>query len=149
MDENASIEARRLSGTGRILIDDLCDGSINVLRGTAANSLVRMTGGLDDHGTIEINSSRGAYDAGGNIHVGPDDGTSSDPVVFDGCIRIYDDNGAPVPDHGDLDGYITINGCHATADDLNICIDGFVNGSININQPDCQNQVTRSCGTCP
>ncbi|RJP39365.1 MAG: hypothetical protein C4547_03575 [Phycisphaerales bacterium] len=87
--------------------------------------------------------------AGGDIHVGPDDDTSTDPVVFDGCIRIYDNDGQPVPDHGDLDGDITVNGCYATADDLNITVDGDISGAITINQDTCQNQVTWTEGNCP
>ncbi|RJP42427.1 MAG: hypothetical protein C4547_00345 [Phycisphaerales bacterium] len=89
------------------------------------------------------------HDAGGDIHVGPDDDTSTDPVVLDGCTRIHDNGGWPVPDRGDLNGDITVNGCHATADDLNICVDGALNGSIDINQSGCQNQVAYPCTGCP
>jgi len=134
---------------GRVLIDGLCDAAIEIEEKTHSNSLIRMTDGLDDNGTILINSSAGDLDAGGYIHVGPDDGTSTDPVVFDGCTRIYDDDGQPVPDHGDLNGDITLNGCHATADDLNIAVEGALNGSITINQATRQNQVTWSPGDCP
>jgi len=147
--DSAVIEIKRLNGTGRVLIDGLCDADVVVLNETVANSLIRMTEGLDDNDTILINSSAGDFDAGGDIHVGPDDGTSTDPVVFEGCTRIYDNNGQPVPDHGDLNGDITVNGCHATADDLKITVDGDINGSITINQPNCSNQVTHSEGDCP
>ncbi len=85
----------------------------------------------------------------GDIQVGPDDDTSTDPVVFDGCIKIRDNDDTPVPDHGDLDGDITVNGCHATADNLNITVEGALNGSIDINQATCQNQVSWTSGSCP
>ncbi len=40
-------------------------------------------------------------------------------------------------------------GCHATAADLNICIDGATSGNFTITQTGCPNQVIPACGTCP
>ncbi len=68
-------------------------------------------------------------------------------VIFDGCIRVMDEDGSG--DDGDLDGDIIVVGCHSTLADLNICIDGATNGNVTITQTDCANQVIADCGTCP
>ncbi len=149
--DGASISANKLGADGRILIDGLCDAGIVVNKGTNATSLIRMTLGLDDHGLIVINDSETSdKNADGDIFIG-DPAPPQDPgfVVFDGCIRVKE-NPNPPGGGGDLNGDIDVVGCHATSADLNICIDGNVNGSITIEQTDCDPQVTHSCDdNCP
>ena len=99
----------------------------------------RLVGGLD-HGSIEINTSRGSFNADGDIRVGPT-GVMTD-IVFDGCIHIYDDGAVG---DGALNGVLIVRGCHATAADLDICIDGPHNNNVKIEQTGCTNQVDWSC----
>ena len=70
--------------------------------------------------------------------------TPLEEVTFDGCIYVRDESGSG--NDGDLNGYITVVGCHATDDDLCICVDGSVGqGAITITQTGCTEQVTHSC----
>jgi len=147
----ASVEMKRMTSTGRILIDGECHGAIVVQEDTVANSLIRMISGLYSGGTIEVNASEDEHDANGIIQIG-NPWSTGDPqqVTFDGCIRVYDeDPNGNTGEHGNLGGYIYVNGCHTTGHDLNICIDGDVTGGIVISQEGCQNQVGHSCGICP
>lgn len=115
---------------------------------THANSSIRL-GGLGSGGRILLTSNNPglatAHDVNGVLEIG-DFQSFSPPVVFDGCIRTYSN---AFGGGGDLDGLLHVRGCHATADDLNICLDGALNGSILISQFGCTNQVTWSCSGCP
>lgn len=129
-----------LGGRARILIDGQCDGSISIGTKTDSLTLIHLLDGLGSGGSIEINASEGNFDADGDIHVGPS-GLSIPDITFDGCIHIYDKLGSG--DGGDLNGALTIQGCHD--DDLDICIDGSDNGNVTITQTGCTNQVDWSC----
>ncbi len=135
-----------LGGVGRILVDGLMDGAIRIGKKTTSLTLIHLSGGLGEFGTVELNTSEGAFNAEGVITVGSGPcGLSMPDVTFDGCIRIYKDS---VSGHyGDLDGAISVRGC--LTDDLNICIDGDDNGNVGICQTGCTNQVGWSCTTCP
>jgi len=100
--------------------------------------------GLGSDATLEINATEGVLDANGVIYVGP----SSPPnplndITFDGSIAVYDDGSGG---GGDLRGAIVVVGCHATADNLEICLEGGDGGeNIKIKQNGCTNQVGWSC----
>jgi len=137
-----------LNGTGRILVDGVCDGTISVANQTDSGSLIRLLDGLEDNGQIVINADEGPNNAGGRIEIGVSNlGIFPPPplsqVIFDGAISIHDETGTG--NGGDLDGDIRVFGCHATSDDLSICIDGSDNGNVDIYQGGCSNQVTWSC----
>ena len=123
---------------GKILIDGLCDGPIMIGKQTDAGTLIHLVDGLDA-GSIEINTTEGSFDADGDIRVGPT-GQITD-IVFDGCIHIYDGSHGG----GALNGALIVRGCHATTDDLDICIDGPHNDNVIIEQAGCPNQVDWSC----
>ncbi len=138
-------------GGGRILVSGETTGTIKVGKSTASLTLIQLAGGLASGATLEINTTRGNFGVGGDIQLGGPywiSSSSPPPLTFDGCIRIYDDAGAP-PKGGNLKGDLTVIGCHATADDLNICVDGNDNGHISIVQIGCTNQVDWSCSGCP
>ncbi len=128
-------------GSGRIMVGGECGGPIRVGEDTQSLSLIQLVGGLATGGSIEINTTNGIFDANGLIHVGPADLTIPD-ITFDGCIHIYDDGAGS---GGALNNALTVQGCHATADDLDICIDGPDNGNVTILQSGCTNQVGWSC----
>ena len=66
-------------------------------------------------------------------------------MTFDGSIMIKEGHGG-----GDLNGNITVYGCHATEDELDICICGRNGGTVDIIQTACENQVQASCVSgCP
>lgn len=136
--------AGQLGGRGRIMVDGSCDGAIGIGEETDSLSLIHCLGGLGLGGTIEVNTIAGVFDAYGVIHVGL--GTIPDPpndITFDGSIQIHDDGAGG---GGDLLGAIAIVGCHATVDDLQICLDGGHGGeNITIRQVGCTNQVDWSC----
>ncbi|MCH7526511.1 MAG: hypothetical protein IID39_03655 [Planctomycetes bacterium] len=140
-----------LESTGRILIDGFIKGAVTIGKETMTNSLIRTNKGLDpDNGSgdITVNNSRGNWDANGTIHVGGGISEQTpDDIVFDGTILIKDDiNG----NGGDLSGLIKIVGCHADTNDLDICICGDNNGTVQIVQTGCTNQVDWSCVSgCP
>ena len=123
----------KLSGSGRILVDGLCSGTIGIGGKTTSLTLIHLLAGLDTGGTIEINQAGGSVNADGDIHVGPTGG-SVPPITFDGCIRIYEDSQGI---GGGLEGDITVQGCHATDDLLTICVDGTINGDITLIQTGC------------
>jgi len=124
---------RVLESTGRVMIDGLCDGAIAIGRETESLSLIRMTEGLGVNGSITVNDSGGDFDAGGTIHVGAT--KTVPPIVFDGSILIKKESGGP--GGGDLNGKIIVRGCHATDDDLDICICGTNNGTVTLIQTGC------------
>jgi hypothetical protein len=132
-----------LKSTGRILVDGLCDGSITVDGETETLSLIHLLEGIDDNGEIIINKDEGAYHANGTIHVGPTSWSTLPSIIFDGSIAV-NDNGSG--SGGDLKGDINVVGCHATADALDICIDGDGEENITITQLGCANQVVATCG---
>lgn len=138
-----------LAGEGRIRIDGLCDGPITIGKGTAADTFIRVTEGLEDGGSITINDSEGKFDADGDMRIGSLQIFPALPVTYDGFIRVNDDgNGGS----GDLNGDIRVNGCHDQGDDApEICILGdIVSGSVVILQPGCPYPVGGYCcdGVC-
>jgi hypothetical protein len=141
-----------LKGSGRILIDGVCIGEITIGEQTEQLSQIVIYGGLDDFagppakvGSITINADGGDFDANGTIHIGPSWTLPPPDVVFDGRILIQkQEEGVGGGDLGNR-GRIEVFGCHATEDDLDICICGDVNGTIDIEQTGCTNQVTWDC----
>lgn len=146
-----AIRCDKLGTNGRILIDGLLYNAITIDKGTNANSLIQIIDGLHEFGSITINSSEGHHSAGGDIFIGDPDTYCLTcelvTVYFDGniCVKDHDPSG----EDGDLNGDITVVGCHVTDDDLEICIDGAINGNITIEQTDCTEQVANSCTGCP
>ncbi|MHC4065773.1 MAG: translocation/assembly module TamB domain-containing protein [Planctomycetota bacterium] len=136
-----------LESTGRILIDGLVDGPVTIEEETVALSQIRMTDGLGTDGSITINDSTGDYDANGTIYIGAPSIPLPD-VSYDGWINI---KGPAEGSGGDLEGTITVVGCHETDDDLDICICGDTNGTRTITQGGCTNQVdwADSSACCP
>lgn len=136
----APIDCDKLGVNGRILIDGTCEADITVTQGTNATSLIQIIERLDTDADIVINNGGGDNDANGDIFIGDPDEycltCEPGPVYFGGGILVND---------GNLDGDITVVGCHATQADLEICVDGAINGSIIIFQPDCQYEVGYSC----
>ncbi len=118
---------RKLKSTARILIDGLYSGVVTVGENTESLSVIRMTEGLGENGSITINGSGGDFDAGGIIHIGTANRTPPlDPVAFDGSILIKDDGSG---NGGDLTGAIQVVGCHSNDDPLDICLCGGDGGS--------------------
>lgn len=139
---------QKLTSTGRILIDGLCNGAIKIGQETESLSIIRAIGGLGSSGAIRINDSRGDFDARGNMHFGSTSSILPTPppsVTFDGSIKILRNSGNT--DGGDLIGGITVIGCHATTDPLDICICGTNSGRVSITQTSCSNQASWSCVT--
>jgi len=137
---------RSLESSGRIRVHGLCDGPVGIGEGTVELSQINITKGLGTSGSITINETRGDYDADGTIFVGYVF-SQQEFVTFDGSILILDSSGGQ---GGDLNGLIKVSGCHATADDLDICICGTNNGTVEIVQPNCRNRVDWSCVSgCP
>jgi hypothetical protein len=132
-----------LKSTGRVLVSGLCDGTITVGQETEALSLIHLLEGIDDDGSIIINDDKGSYSAHGTIHVGPTSWTTLPDITFDGSIWVKDAAGGG---EGDLKGAINVVGCHATADDLDICIDADGEENITITQLGCTYQVAAVCG---
>ena len=138
---------------GLIVVGGLTEGAIRIGEKTADLSSIHLSGGLDLGGTVEINTSKSAFNAEGVINVGSAGCFLNPPdVTFDGCIRIYKDWASG--HYGDLDGAIVVSGCHVLPappepNDLNICVDGADNGNVRICQSGCPNQVGWSCNTCP
>lgn len=142
---------------GLIAVDNAMRSGSQVVVGGALAGALRIGGALDfgaqvqlrhldAGGRVYVNDSQGPNDADGFVYVGPLNSTAILPVVFDGCIRVRK---SPTAGHGDLNGAILVRGCHATPDDLDICIDGAVNGGVTLLQTGCLNQVTWSClGAC-
>ncbi|RJP33463.1 MAG: hypothetical protein C4547_12235 [Phycisphaerales bacterium] len=138
--DGAVLDLNKLGADGRILIDGECDGDILIAKGTDATSLIRITVGLTDDGLIVINNSEGNHNAAGGIYVGVTTicWECELPIVkYDGVIDIL--NGPS--GGGDLDGYVTVVGCHLTDDPLELCVCGSVNGTTSITQTDCDPQV--------
>lgn len=135
-----------LRSTGRILVHGTCDELVAVGRATEAGSFVGLRH-LGPAGQVVLNESRGAFDAAGTLYVGPLFAVPAQTVVFDGCVRVHGDGSGQ---GGDLAGILAVAGCHATPDDLDICIDGAVTGQVRILQGGCPIQVGWSCvGGCP
>jgi hypothetical protein len=134
---------KSLGANARVIVWGACDGAITIDEETGWNSLIACFGGLEDDGNIIINNGQwDGKDANGTIHVGQ--AVMTDPlldVTFDGCILIRE---GPTSG-GDLGGTIKVVGCHADTEDLDICIEGTENGTIDIVQDDCPNQVTDDC----
>lgn len=127
-----------LTGTGSINVDGLMNGQIDFAGGTLSGSQMIFAGGVGGSGGLRLNSSYGGFDAQGVIRVGPTTGVP--PITFDGFIHIL--GGAQTG--GVLYGTITIRGCHATGDPLDICICGGLapKGRVTIIQTGCVPQVT-------
>lgn len=136
-----------LTGSAKIVVSGICDGAVQIGQQTDASTLIHLLGGLGSTGTVEVNTSRGVFDAGGTIHVGQIAYIFFPDVTYDGCTRIYD-NGLDNLG-GNLNGEIKILGCHQTHDPLNICVDGADNGNVTIVQTGCIPVVGWGCGTCP
>lgn len=133
-----------LGSQGRIKVDGLCDSWIRIDRQTVALSLIHLGGGLGADGKISVNYDAGGHDANGDIYIGQVISTPLPSVTYDGLIEILE--GAATG--GDLNGDITVAGCHATADDLDLCVEGDVNGTLTIIQAGCSNQVDWNMNAC-
>ena len=140
-----ALSNQTFAGGGRILVGGESSGPIKVGKNTGSLTLIQIAKGLATGATIQVNTTRGNFDAEGDMYIGPGE-VLPVPLPFDGCIRIFDD-GAAVG--GALDGDITIVGCHdeSVAEELMICIDGPVNGNVNLEQTGC-NGVPATWG-CP
>lgn len=140
-----------LTSTGRITVNGLCDGTVQIANETVSGSRIQLVDGLGATGNVLINMYEGNYNANGNIYIGPL--TLPNPpnnVEFDGCIRIYKQSGSS--SGGDLYGSIVTTGCHDDSDPLSICVDGGnVFGRIQIVNSGCSapEPSSYSCGTCP
>jgi len=130
----------QLVSRGRILIDGLCDGDVNVGGGTSSATLIHLLGGIGSDGVLEFNDDS-ASSSDGPILVGTGKSTTPLPdITYDGTIRFLEDNS----------GDITIRGCHDTTDDLDLCFCGSNSGTVTIDQTGCTNQVSYSCVSgCP
>ena len=119
------------------------------LKRTASGYLISLPGGLGPNGIVTVNDTQGGFNASGTIHIGRDVQNGQEIVTFDGSIRIM--KKLLGPGGGLLLGVIKVVGCHATADDLDICICGANLGSVEIVQLNCSNQVGWSCisNVCP
>ncbi|MCB9863378.1 MAG: hypothetical protein H6820_08485, partial [Phycisphaerales bacterium] len=135
-----------LQSTGRIDVDGTVKGRVVVNGETQTGSSIEF-GGIAVGGSLSINDSAGPFNANGNVVVNGLGPAFVPAVEFDGCIRVKGDaNGG----FGDLNGRILVTGCHATPDDLNICIDGSVNGAVTLRQTGCRTQVGWGCiAQCP
>lgn len=135
-----------LASTGSIDVDGLVIGQVVVNGETQVGSSIAL-GGIAASGSVRVNDTQGDFNANGNIVVSGVGSAFQPTVEFDGCIGV---KGNGSGSYGDLNGRILVTGCHATADDLNICIDGNVNGAVTIRQYSCLNQVGWSCTSqCP
>ncbi len=137
----------RLCTFGRILIHGLFAGNISIAEQTDKQTLIHLLGGLDDNGSIVVNASEGDFNANGDILVGPLPGFGDvDPITFDGCIQITDNGSGG---YGDLNGDIDVVGC--LSHDVDICVEGNINGDITLTQTGCspQYQVAGTCSPCP
>ncbi len=133
---------KTLESTGRILVDDLTTGDIAIGENTESLSLILVADGVGAGASIVINESKGDHNADGQITIGPRSNLQS--VTFDGTIFISDNVAGT--NGGDLNGNITVTGCHTTAADLDICVCGNTNGTVTIDQsPFCGSQVSWSC----
>lgn len=141
-DVNGSVGALgELGALGEILVDGLLSREIAVGQGTHAQSLIRITEGIGTGAALVINSTQIDAHANGDIHIGPSTGIPN--ITFDGRILIRAESGGP--GGGNLNGTITVVGCHATSADLDICICGKNNGTVTITQTGCANQVIWKC----
>ena len=120
------------SDGGRITVSGESSGDIQVGENTGSNTLIHVVDGIGTGATVEVNTTRGAFDAAGDIMIGHP--TVITAIVFDGCIRIYDDGSGG---DGDLTGSIDVNGCHGDEEVLVICIDGDDNGNVTLDQTGC------------
>ncbi len=128
-----------LMSRGRILVDGLCDGAITIGEETSKLSLIHITGGLGEAGSVTVNNTPGNnFNANGDIYVGPTKWTQMPDVTFDGNIQINKGAG-----NGDLNGNITVVGCHD--DDLDICVEGTVNGDVTLIQAGSPNTADWCC----
>lgn len=135
-----------LTASGKIKVGDLCDGDISIGRDTATGSMIELSGvGLDDFGSILVNTTNGNYNANGTIRVGPTTLPSPpNDITWDGCFEVAGPSG-----YGRLNGRIRITGCHSTSTDLNICYNSGGSGQVEIVDTGCTNQPVASCGACP
>lgn len=114
-----------LLGNGRILIDGVIGGQplsrVIIGDGTVGGSLIRATGGIVPGATVFVNLNGGDFDARGSMYFG--DASPFMPVAttFDGNVMIQESFSGGF---GRLFGALTVRGCHATADLLDICICG-------------------------
>ncbi len=131
-----------LTSTGRILLEADCDGDITIGEQTDSSSQIVIRGAFDDNASITINDSRGAFNAGGSIYMGPVLYPYPPPsATFDGSIMIKSPTAGFVG--GDLTGTIEVLGCHDPADALDICICCVMctENSVTLTQTDCDPQV--------
>lgn len=140
-----------LAGTGKITVDGVCDGDISVGKNTTSNTLIHCESGLGATGRIFINASEGNFNAAGSITVGSN---SFAPIAgdYDGCIHILDEDGTGLG--GDLNGQVRIAVCDDETPfdpgfDHNVCVDGDVNGTIEVVNSSCANRPGYACtGEC-
>ncbi len=143
------LKSQGVTAAGRILVGGLMDGDITVKWDTALLTLIRLTGGFGSNGNLIINDLRSNFNANGTIHVGSTEtATPLDDVAFDGTILIKDSTSG---NYGNLEGTIRVVGCHLSNADLDICICGDNNGTIDIVQTGCARQIDWSCTSrsCP
>jgi hypothetical protein len=136
-----------LLSTGTLTVDSLCDGLITIDEETVAGSLIHCADGLADDGIITVNYDGGEYDANGDIHIGHCNYSGQPPlpaVTFDGYILIQ--KAVRTEKGGWLEGSLWMYGCHATDDDLDICLCGGGDENVTITQANCRYQVDWDCG---
>ena len=121
------------AGGARILVTGESSGAIKVGEESGSLTLIHVVNGLATGATIEINTTEGAFDAEGDILIGP--ATEITAISFDGCIRIHDQ--LISGNNGDLIGSLDVNGCHGDGEVLVICIDGDDNGNVTLDQTGC------------
>lgn len=121
-----------MTGTARITVDGASDGDIVVAENTTQNTRIHCAGGVESGGTIVLNDSEGNFSVVGSIVVGSLTGDAV-PADNDGSIIIKDNASSSCGGSGgDLDGRIRIAVCDDDSNDHEICIDGDVNGTIDI-----------------
>ncbi len=120
---------------GDIEVEGLFDGFMSLPFGTGVLSLIHLQGGLGANGVVTF-----VLDVNGDILVGPPSvGIPPLPsITYDGCVEVTT---------GDLNGDVTVVGCHATTADLGLEIAGATNGTTSITQTGCTNTV--AFGACP
>ncbi len=120
---------------GDIVVEGLHDGFMSLPFGTGVLSLIHLQGGLGANGVVTF-----VLDVNGDILVGPASvGIPPLPsITYDGCVEITT---------GDLNGDVTVVGCHATTAYLGLEIAGATSGTTSITQTGCANTV--AFGACP
>ena len=137
-----------LVDVGRVLVDGQAKGGIALGAAVCPSALIRVLGGLDGTGYIDIDPDPTVCNAVGPLEHGDIEIGNGGNIIFDPSAYILITDGEDPPG-GDWTGDISVVGCFSEdpGDEIEICVCGTMEGTLTVSQP-CAGQYDVPAAAC-